>query len=75
MVKHPYLLCHHEIDKKITYRQISNICRTQSQKLNVSGLVLQLPLRNPLKPGVQSGMKMNRWCSNYIWVVDNFIAY
>ena len=35
------------------YRQISNISRTKSQHLNVSSLVLQLSLPNPLKPGVK----------------------
>ena len=33
-----------------TYRQFSNIRRTQSQNINVSRLVLQLSLPNPLKP-------------------------
>ena len=41
-----------------TYRQISNISRTKSQYWNVSRLVLQLSLPNPLKPGVKSIMKM-----------------
>ena len=40
------------------YRPISNISRTKSQNLNVSRLVLQLSLRNRLKPGVKSRMKM-----------------
>ena len=40
------------------YRQTSNISRTKSQTLNVSCLVLQLSLPNPLKPGVKSRMKM-----------------
>ena len=40
------------------YHQISNISRTQSQNVNVFRLILQLPLPNPLKPGVKSGMKM-----------------
>ena len=35
------------------YRQISNIRRTKSQTLNVSQLVLQLSLPNPLKSGYQ----------------------
>ena len=33
------------------YRQLSNISRTQSPNINVSRLVLQLSLPNPLKPG------------------------
>ena len=44
--------------KILVYRQISNISRTKSQNLNVSRLVLQLPLPNPVKPGVKSRMKM-----------------
>ena len=40
------------------YRKISNIRRTKSQNLNVSQLVLQLSLLNPMKPGVKSRMKM-----------------
>ena len=40
------------------YRPISNISRTKSQNLNVSGLVLQVSLCNLLKPGVKSRMKM-----------------
>ena len=40
------------------YRQISNISHTKSQNLNVSCLVLQLSLSNPMKPGVNSKMKM-----------------
>ena len=43
---------------QITYRQSSNISRTKFQNLNVSRLVLQLYLPNPLKPGVKSRMKM-----------------
>ena len=41
-----------------TYCKISNIRRTQNQNLNVSRLIMQLPLPNPLKPGVKSRMKM-----------------
>ena len=41
-----------------TYRKISNIRRTQSPNLNVSRLVLQLSLPNPMKPVVKSRMKM-----------------
>ena len=40
------------------YRKISNKKRTESQSLNVSRLVMQLPLPNPLKPGVKWRMKM-----------------
>ena len=40
------------------YCKISNIKCTKSPNLNVSRLVLQLSLPNPMKPGVQSRMKM-----------------
>ena len=40
------------------YRKTSSISRTKSHNLNVSNLVLQLSLFNPLKPGVKSRMKM-----------------
>ena len=39
-------------------RQTCNITCTKSKKLNLSHLVLQLVLPNPLKPGVKSKMKM-----------------
>ena len=39
------------------HRQTSNIWRTKSLNLNVSHLVLQLSLFNPLKPGVKSRTK------------------
>ena len=42
----------------LTYRKISNIRRTKSPNLNVSRLVLQLSLPNPMKPGFKSRMKM-----------------
>ena len=40
------------------YHKISNISHTKSQNLNDPGLVLQLTLPNPLKPGVKSRMKI-----------------
>ena len=40
------------------YRKISNISRTKSINLDVSRLVLQLSLPNPMKPGAKSRMKM-----------------
>ena len=51
--------------------------RTKSPNVNASRLVLQLSLPDPMKPGVKSRMKMQleQRCSNYIWVIDNFIAY
>ena len=42
----------------LKYCQVSDIRCTHSQNLNVSRLVLQLPLPNPFKPGVTSRMKM-----------------
>ena len=42
----------------LAYRQFSNIRRTQFQNINGSRLVLQLPLPNPLKPGIKLRMKM-----------------
>ena len=63
-----------------TYRQISNISGTKSQKLFFFFVsVLQLTLPNLLKPGVKSRMKMgsspDRRCPNYIWVINNYIAH
>ena len=46
-----------------TYRQLANLKRIKSQKLNVSRPVLQLSLSNPVKPGVKSRMKM--WLDSY----------
>ena len=40
------------------YHKTSSISRTKSQNLNVSHLVLQLSLPNPLKPNVKLIMKM-----------------
>ena len=40
------------------YRKTSCINRTKSQHSNVSRLVLQLSLPNPMKPDVKSSMKM-----------------
>ena len=41
-----------------SYHQTSNISRTKSPNLNVYRLILHVPLPNPLKPGVESRMKM-----------------
>ena len=41
-----------------TYRQPSNISRTQSLNINVSRLVLKSYLPNPLNPGVKLRTKM-----------------
>ena len=40
------------------YRKTCSVSRTKSQNLTVSRVVLQLSLPNPLKPGVESSMKM-----------------
>ena len=48
----------HFLERKFGYSQTFNIRCTKSQNLNVSRLVLQLSLPNPLKPGVKSRMKM-----------------
>ena len=42
----------------LIYCKISNISHTKSQNLNVSRLILQLSLRNLLKLGVMSRMKI-----------------
>ena len=42
----------------LRYRKISNIRRTQSHNVYDSHLILKSSLRNPLKPGVTSRMKM-----------------
>ena len=63
------------------YRKTPGISRTKSQNSNVSRLFLQLPLPNLLKPGVReqvwrcSWSSTDRRCSNYIWVINSFIAY
>ena len=46
------------ITTDITYRKTSSLSRTKSQNFNVSHLVLQLTLPNPLKPNVKLRMKM-----------------
>ena len=43
---------------KTVSSQPFDIIRTKSHNLNASRLVLQLPLPNPLKPCVESRMKM-----------------
>ena len=52
------MLCRCQKIVIVKYRPLSNISRTQSQNINVSRLVLQLSLPNPLKPGVKLRMKM-----------------
>ena len=64
-----------------TYRIISNIRCTKSQNLYDFCLVLHLSLFNLLTSGAKSRMKMYSWssadrrCTNYIWVINNIIAY
>ena len=43
---------------QLTYCKLSNISHTKSPNLNVSPIVLQLSLPNPMKPAVKSRMKM-----------------
>ena len=50
------LTCQHPAT--MSYRKISNIRHTKSPNWNVSHLVLQLHLPNPMKPGVKSRMNM-----------------
>ena len=45
-------------DKCHNYRKISNNGRTKSPNLNVTRLVMQLSLSNPMQPGVKSRMKL-----------------
>ena len=47
-----------DIDTGDYYCEISNIRRTKSENLIDCRLALQLPLTNPLKPGVKLRMKM-----------------
>ena len=47
-----------KVTQELAYRKTSGINRTKSKNLNVSNLVLQLSLLNPLKSGVKSRMKM-----------------
>ena len=44
--------------QKVYYCKTSSISRTKSQSLNVSCILLQVSLLNPLKPGVKLIMKM-----------------
>ena len=46
------------ITQYLNYCQTSNISGTKSQNLDVSRLILQLTLPNPLKPSFESRMKM-----------------
>ena len=48
----------HVTNQKYIYRKTTSERHNKSQNLNVSHLVLQLSLPNPLKPDVKSRMKM-----------------
>ena len=47
-------------ESQLYYRQASYIRRTESQNVNVSRLILQLSLPNPLKPGAKSLIKIQQ---------------
>ena len=53
-----YYACCWRASLHLSYRQTIDTRRTKSQHVNVSCLVLQLTLPNPLKPVVKSRMKM-----------------
>ena len=65
------------------YRQVSNIRPTKSQNLNVSCIVLMLSfaihwdqvLSREWRYRRYSWSSADRRCSNYIWVIDNSVAY
>ena len=64
----------------INYHKTSSISHTKSQSLNVSCIFPQLYSLNPLKPCISwewrcSWSSADRRCSNYIWVINNFIAF
>ena len=52
-----------------------NVRGNKSVKFNVSRLALRLSLPCPLQPDVKLRMKRLWRCSNYIWVINNSIAY
>ena len=66
---------------KKQYRQVSNIRRTQSQHLKDSrvpscGCFCRIPWSQMLSREWRcSWSSADRRCSNYIWVINNFIAY
>ena len=75
-----YLLAEQLLLLGLIYCQTSNIDCTKYQNLNVSGLVLQLSLLIYWTQVLSwewrcSRSSADRWCSNYIWVINNFIAY
>ena len=62
-------ICFGKLVLNWTYRKVSNIRRTKSQNLNASRLIIQ---------SVEARCSVeneDRRCSNYIWVINNSIAY
>ena len=62
------------------YRKTSGISRTKSHNLNVSCILLQLSRSIHWSQVLSwewrcSWSSADRRCSNYIWVINNFIAY
>ena len=62
------------------YRQVSNIRRTKSQTWKIlvpsCGCLCRIPWSQMLSREWRcSWSSAGRRCSNYIWVIDNFIAY
>ena len=55
--KSKYMSLSH-VDIIINYHKISKISSSYTQNFSDSGLVLQLPLPIPFKPGLMSRMKM-----------------
>ena len=66
-----------QLHLKIKYHQTSNISGINSKNFSVSRLVLQLscPIhwRHVLSQE-WSWSSTDRWCSNYIWMISNFVA-
>ena len=64
----------------LEYRQVSNIRRTKSQHLKILKLSCCCLCRIPWSQMLSrerrcSWSSADRRCSNYMWVIDNFIAY
>ena len=67
------------LNKRLSKHSRRRWFETPSRSLwHHSNVVLKLSLPNPLKPGREwrcSWSSADRRCSNYIWVIKNFIAY
>ena len=62
--------------RDLTYRQVSNIRRTKSQHLLSCGCLCRIPWSQLLSREWRcSWSSADRRRSNYIWVIENFIAY